>query len=158
MTIACQPNLPKAESTFNTQLKVTEKFLSLLKQNPDGFIPGESFHVSSIPGLSLQPLFAVKPQPGEGQKFVVGLRINKNSVAKTTTFPFEMNYSVNFKSGNFSQRYSTTSVPVNPDSENVETFDALVMKVFNFTDVFDQKKNFINNGEIDVTVVGSIRI
>uniref|UniRef100_A0A914Q977 Uncharacterized protein n=1 Tax=Panagrolaimus davidi TaxID=227884 RepID=A0A914Q977_9BILA len=157
MTIAVHPNLPKAEPNFSTQLKVTEQFLSLLKQHPDGFIAGESFPVSSIPGLSLQPLFAVKPHPGEDQKFVVGLRINKNSVEKTTTLPFEMNYRVNIKSGDFSQLYSTTSVPVNPDSENVETFDALVMKVFNFTDVFDHKKNFINNGEIDVTVVGSIR-
>uniref|UniRef100_A0A914Y930 Uncharacterized protein n=1 Tax=Panagrolaimus superbus TaxID=310955 RepID=A0A914Y930_9BILA len=116
----------------------------------------KAFNVSEIPGLSLQLLFSARPHPGEGQKFVVGLRVNNTSTSKTTTLPIIMDYNVTFETANFSKHYQTSAVPVNPVSEH-EDFCALAMKVFNFDDVFDLRNNYINNGEICVNVFGSIR-
>uniref|UniRef100_A0A914YHB0 Allorecognition 2 n=1 Tax=Panagrolaimus superbus TaxID=310955 RepID=A0A914YHB0_9BILA len=119
MTIACQPNtsslskaepiLQRSETFFNVEFKVNESSLNLLKQSPNGFIPSKAFNVPEIPGLSLQLLFSARPHPGEGQKFVVGLRVNNSSTSKTTTLPINMDYNVTFETANFSKHYQTST-------------------------------------------------
>ena len=98
----------------------------------------------------MQVIFAIRHHANEGQKFVIALRINDQNQSSTTTmYPIQMDYNINFK--NFSKRYRTSSTPVNP-SFNVETFDCLGMKVFDF----EKNCNFIKNGKIDVTIQGKI--